>query len=126
MADLPSINKPLQPDFRFACRPAAVSSVVARHLAIERPTRGLAVDRRQLPVIPCLQSDSENFVINQKLTQYPAWRLWPVHAVAKLMGLVVKVDGLPFGLDLVRQGGAAEAGGATGSSSAGCKSPLDS
>jgi len=34
---------------------------------------------------------------NQKLTQYPTWRLWPVHAVARLFGVLVKVDGYPFG-----------------------------
>lgn len=36
---------------------------------------------------------------NRKLTRYPAWRLWPVHALAKLLNVAVKVDGLPFGAD---------------------------
>ncbi|MDF2861373.1 MAG: Uncharacterized protein K0S02_1645 [Achromobacter mucicolens] len=76
---------------------AARECAAPRSESIGRFTGGLAVDRRQLPVIPCPQSDSENFVINQKLTQYPAWRLWPVHVVAKLFGVLVKVDAMPFG-----------------------------
>jgi len=36
-------------------------------------------------------------MLNQQLTQYPAWRLWPVHIVAKIFGIQVKVEGLPFG-----------------------------
>jgi hypothetical protein len=34
---------------------------------------------------------------NASLTRYRAWRLWPIHLVAKAMGVLVKVDGLPFG-----------------------------
>lgn len=34
---------------------------------------------------------------NQNLTQYTAWRLWPVHAIAKLFGVLVHVNGFPFG-----------------------------
>lgn len=61
------------------------------------PNRSQPGRRRPAPDLPSPQSDSENAVINQKLTQYPAWRLLPVHAVAKLFGVPVKVDGLPFG-----------------------------
>lgn len=34
---------------------------------------------------------------NAELTQYPAWRLWPVHLIAKLFGVLVKVDAMPYG-----------------------------
>lgn len=34
---------------------------------------------------------------NQKLTQYRSWRLWPVHMIAKLFGVLVHVNGIPFG-----------------------------
>lgn len=34
---------------------------------------------------------------NSELTQYPAWRLWPIHLVAKLFGVLVKVDAMPYG-----------------------------
>lgn len=34
---------------------------------------------------------------NAHLTQYPAWRLWPIHLVAKLFGVLVKVDAMPYG-----------------------------
>lgn len=34
---------------------------------------------------------------NAQLTQYPAWRIWPVHIVAKLFGVLVKVDAMPYG-----------------------------
>jgi len=34
---------------------------------------------------------------NAELTQYAAWRLWPVHVVAKMFGVLVKVEGFPFG-----------------------------
>jgi len=34
---------------------------------------------------------------NAKLTIYPAWRVWPVHLVARLFGVLVHVDGFPFG-----------------------------
>jgi len=34
---------------------------------------------------------------NVELTQYGAWRLRPVHLVAKAFGVLVKVDGIPFG-----------------------------
>lgn len=34
---------------------------------------------------------------NSELTQYSAWRIWPVHIVAKLFGVLVKVDAMPYG-----------------------------
>jgi len=34
---------------------------------------------------------------NAKLTIYPAWRVWLVHLVAKPLGVLVHVNGYPFG-----------------------------
>lgn len=53
-------------------------------------------------------------MINQELTQYPAWRLWPVHLVAKLFGVPVKVDGYPFGSSATGGVSGAAEGGTTG------------
>lgn len=36
-------------------------------------------------------------MLNQELTQYATWRLWPVHAVARIFGVLVHVNGVPFG-----------------------------
>lgn len=36
-------------------------------------------------------------MLNQKLTHHNKWRLWPVHAVAKLFGVLIHVNGVPFG-----------------------------
>ncbi len=57
-------------------------------------------------------------MINQELTQYPAWRLWPVHLVAKLFGVLVKVDGYPFGSGPAH-GATEEVSGATEGGAAG-------
>ncbi|MNL72705.1 hypothetical protein D3C87_1980570 [compost metagenome] len=64
-------------------------------------------------------------MINQKLTQYPAWRLWPVHVAAKLFGVLVTVDGLPFGSGAGNHPCLAGSGQVTGSSSAECDSRLE-
>lgn len=66
----------------------------------------------------------ETAMVNQKLTQYRKWRLWPVHAVAKLFGVLVKVDGFPFGSNRRCGNGAPESRGSTDSSSAECGSRL--
>jgi len=34
---------------------------------------------------------------NAKLTMYPPWRVWLVHLFAKPLGVLVHVEGFPFG-----------------------------
>jgi len=30
-------------------------------------------------------------------TIYPAWRIWPIRMLAKLLGVLIDIDGVPFG-----------------------------